>query len=186
MDSIEINSKGQDLLEKIRGRGVNQADYFDLGILTFTDDVRSMCEQNTCGRYNRAWNCPPVCGTVAELEAVCRGYTKGILFNSVTRVEDSFDWEGMVEGSRVLSGLLLDIKSYTNDLEMKDCRIFGGGGCHNCEDCSYPDNPCHHPDLIFTPIEACGINVMKLAKDAGFKYINGQNTVTHFGMVLFN
>jgi len=27
---------------------------------------------------------------------------------------------------------------------------------------------------------------MQLAKDAGFKYINGQNTVTFFGMVLFN
>ena len=182
-----MQDTGGDLLEKIRGEDiVNQADYFDLGVLTFTDDVRDMCVQNTCGRYNRAWNCPPVCGTVAELEAVCRGFSKGILVNTVTHVQDSFDWEGMMEGGRGLCRLLIDIKGFTDGLGMKDCRIFGGGGCHGCEECSYPDIPCKHPDMLFTPIEACGINVMQLAKDSGFKYINGQNTVTFFGMILFN
>ena len=181
-----MNPKGQDLLETIRERGVNQADFFDLGILTFTNEVRLMCEQNSCGRYNRAWNCPPVCGSVAGLEEDCRKYARGILFNSVTKVEDSFDWEGMIEGGRGLCELLIDLKGYADDLGLKEYRIFGGGGCYSCEDCSYPDNPCHHPDMLFTPIEACGINVMQLARDAGFKYINGQNTVTYFGMILFN
>ena len=181
------NNKGEQLLEKIRSEEVvNQADFLDLGILTFTDDVRVMCEQNSCGRYNKAWNCPPVCGTIAELEAVCRGYEKGILVNSVTHIEDSFDWEGMMEGGRGLCELLIDINGFAGAIGMDDYRIFGGGGCYGCEDCSYPDTPCRHPDLLFTPIEACGINVMLLAKGAGFKYINGQNTVTFFGMILYN
>jgi len=182
-----MREKGELLLEKIRKEeGVNQADFFDLGILTFTDDVREMCIQNTCGRYNRAWNCPPVCGTIEELETVCRGFSKGILVNSVTHLEDSFDWEGMMEGGKGLCELLIKTKKFAGDTGMEDFRVFGGGGCHGCEDCSYPDVPCHHPDSLFTPIEACGINVMLLAKDAGFKYINGQNTVTFFGMILFN
>jgi predicted metal-binding protein len=181
-----MSSTGQEFLDKIRACGVNQADFFDLGILIFSDDVRSMCEQNSCGRYNRAWNCPPVCGTISELEAVCRNYSKGILFNIVARVEDSFDWESMIEGGRELCKLLIDFKAYAEDLGIEEYRIFGGGGCYSCEDCSYPDTPCHHPDMLFTPIEACGINVMVLARDAGFKYINGQNTVTYFGMILFN
>ena len=182
-----MDKKGEGLLEKIRGMEVtNQADFFDPGILTFTDDVRYMCEQNTCGRYNRAWNCPPVCGTIKELEAVCLGFKNGILVNSVTHIKDSFDWEGMVEGGRGLCRLLVEIKGYADGLDIKDYRIFGGGGCYGCKDCSYPDIPCHYPELLFTPIEACGINVMQFAKDAGFKYINGQNTVTFFGMVLYN
>ena len=182
-----MQDKGTQLLEAIREKAVvNQADFFDPELLTFTDDVRAMCVQNTCGRYNRAWNCPPVCGTVAELEAACRAFSRGILVNNVKRVEDSFDWEGMMEGGRELCGLLTDIKSAADGLAMGDYRIFGGGGCYGCEDCSYPDVPCRHPDLLFTPIEACGINVLLLAKDAGFKYVNGQNTVTFFGMVLFN
>ena len=182
-----MQGRAEKLLKKIRDeKTVNQADFFDLGFLTFTDDVRFMCEQNTCGRYDRAWNCPPVCGTIVELEAACRGFGQGILVNCVKHVKDSFDWEGMMEGGRDLCELLIGVKGYADALGMEDYRIFGGGGCYGCEDCSYPDVPCRHPDLLFTPIEACGINVMQLAKDAGFKYINGQNTVTFFGMVLYN
>ena len=85
----------------------------------------------------------------------------------------------------MLRDLLAEVRTIADELTMEDYRIFGGGGCNNCEDCSYPDMPCLHPDILFTPIEACGINVMQLAKDAGFKYINGQNTVTFFGMILY-
>jgi hypothetical protein len=35
-------------------------------------------------------------------------------------------------------------------------------------------------------LEAYGINVSELAKAAGMNYINGQNTVTYFGAVLFS
>jgi len=182
-----MQDKGEQLLDRLRANEVvNQADFFDLGILGFEDDVRVMCEQNTCGRYNKAWNCPPVCGTVAELEAVCKSYSRGILVNNVKAIEDSFDWEGMKDGSRDLCETLIDINGYAREIGLEEYRVFGGGGCHGCEECSYPDVPCKFPDLLFTPIEACGINVMLLAKDAGFKYINGQNTVTFFGMILFN
>ena len=184
-----MTTTGEKLLEKIRSeKTVNQADPLPLALLTFADaeDVRRMCEQNSCGRYGRAWNCPPACGTLEELMAACRAFKSGIMLNTVTHVKDSFDWEGMMEGGRGLSRLLVDTKTYADALGMKDYRIFGGGGCHGCEGCSYPDVPCRHPDMRFTPIEACGINVMQLAKDAGFNYINGQNTVTFFGMVLYN
>jgi len=182
-----MHDKGEQLLETIRERkDINQADFFDLDVLTFTDDVRQMCIQNTCGRYDRAWNCPPVCGTIAELEAACKGYSRGILVNSVTHLLDSFDWEGMIEGGSNLHEMLIDVKEYADASGMKDFRVFGSGRCHGCEECSYPDEPCRHPDMLLTPIEACGINVMKLAGASGFKYINGQNTVTFFGMILFN
>ena len=180
-------NKDERLLEKIRSEEyVNQADFFDPSILTFTDDVRGMCEQNSCGKYNKAWNCPPACGTIEELEAECRKYKKGILVNSVSQIEDSFDWEGMMEGGQRMSGLLIDIYGYTKSFGIDDYRVFSGGGCKGCDECSYPDEPCRHPDTLFIPIEACGINVMSLAKKAGFNYINGQNTVTFFGMVLYN
>ena len=34
-------------------------------------------------------------------------------------------------------------------------------------------------------LEAYGINVSRMAQTAGMKYINGTNTVTYFGAVLF-
>ena len=178
---------GEKLLKQVRGlSGINQVDFFDTNILTFENEIRCICESNGCGRYNRAWNCPPVCGTIEELEAVCRHYAKGILLNIVRSLTDSFDLEGMMAGGRDLCRLLVLIDNIAQDLRMKDYRIFGSGGCYGCENCSYPDKPCQHPYKLFTPIEACGINVMQTSVQAGFKYINGQNTVTFFGMILFN
>jgi predicted metal-binding protein len=187
MTMTQSTTEGEQLLGKIRDtENVNQADFFDLDVLTFTDEVRAMCEQNTCGRYGRAWNCPPVCGTVAELEAACKHFDQGILVNCVKQIEDSYDWEGMIDGGRILSELLYAFDGYAHELGMADYRIFGSGGCNGCPECAYPDTPCRFPDRQYTPIEACGINVMQTAKDSGFRYINGQNTVTFFGMILFN
>jgi len=42
------------------------------------------------------------------------------------------------------------------------------------------------PDRAMPSLEAYGINVSLLAKTSGMKYINGANTVTYFGAVLFN
>jgi predicted metal-binding protein len=47
------------------------------------------------------------------------------------------------------------------------------------------DEPCRHPDLAMASLEAYGFNVSRLAAAADMKYINGQNTVTYFGAVLF-
>ena len=62
----------------------------------------------------------------------------------------------------------------------------GAGGCRICPRCAKQTNePCRHPDRATPSLEAYGVNVSTLAKTAGMKYINGQNTVTYFGAVLF-
>ena len=42
-----------------------------------------------------------------------------------------------------------------------------------------------NPALAMSSLEAYGIDVAQLAKQAGMKYINGVNTVTYFGAVFF-
>ena len=174
------------ILEMIRSLEPNQADFFDFDILTFTDEIRDMCKRNSCGRYGRAWNCPPGCGEIEDLEAECRKYSKAILFNTVGQLEDSLDWEGMMAQGKVLSKYLVDIDDNLIEMGLSDYKIMGSASCSACDECTYPDAPCRNPEKLFVPIEACGINVMQTAIDAGFKYINGQNTVTFFGMLLFN
>lgn len=175
-----------EILESIKEMNPNQVDFFDVNILTYTDEVRDMCKVNSCGRYGRSWNCPPGCGEIKELEEECKKYSKGILFNTVTELEDSFDWEGMMAGGKVLSDYMLKIFYMLKEAEVDDFKLMGSASCSLCDECTYPNEPCRNPDKLFVPIEACGINVMQTALDAGFKYINGQNTVTFFGMLLFN
>ena len=42
------------------------------------------------------------------------------------------------------------------------------------------------PDKALASLEAYCISVSDLAASCGMKYINGQNTVTYFGAVMFN
>ena len=68
-----------------------------------------------------------------------------------------------------------------------EALCLGAGGCTVCEVCAKrTGEPCRHPDLMTTSLETYGVNVSKLAPAAGMKYINGQNTVTYFGAVLFD
>ena len=62
----------------------------------------------------------------------------------------------------------------------------GAGGCRVCKVCAKKTNePCRFPELAMRSLEAYGIHVSKLAEAAGMKYINGSDTVTYFGAVLF-
>ena len=42
------------------------------------------------------------------------------------------------------------------------------------------------PELLFPSVEGFGIHVGQLAQKAGLTYINGENTVTYFGVLLYH
>ena len=46
--------------------------------------------------------------------------------------------------------------------------------------------PCRFPEKAFPSLEAYGVFVSKLAQACGMRYINGANTVTYFGVVLYD
>ncbi|MDR2770561.1 MAG: DUF2284 domain-containing protein [Clostridiales Family XIII bacterium] len=164
---------------------MNRADAIDVGVLSYEREIRAMCEMNSCGRYGRSWNCPPQVGSIEELKAKCGVYRNGILFNTVSALEDSFDFEGMMAAGAALHGILAETDGIlTREFGLDDYLLLGAGSCNACKTCAYP-SPCRHPDKIHIPIEACGINVVRLAKKTGFLYNNGLNTVTYFGLLLF-
>ena len=61
-------------------------------------------------------------------------------------------------------------------------QVLGAGGCNVCKKCAFPE-PCRFPEKAKTSVEACGINVVSLAKTAKINYTNGENTVTYFTLV---
>jgi predicted metal-binding protein len=173
------------LTERIRRLPLNMAEVIDVEILTYQQEVRGMCEMNRCGRYGRSWNCPPEVGSLAELAARCGAYRNGLLFNNITEIEDSFDFDGMMAGGAKLHDILVEMDAIlTLEFQLGDYLLLGAGSCGACGECAYPE-PCRYPERLHIPIEACGVNVMTLAKNTGFKYNNGPNTVTFFGLLLF-
>ena len=94
--------------------------------------------------------------TIAECKARVNQYDKMLLFSQAYKMEDSFDFERMVER------------------------------CGRCSKCTYPDAPCRFLQFLHHSLEGYGFIVNELAKEAGIRYNNGSNTVTYFGALLFN
>ena len=177
--------KKQNLLNLIKTRPFDAVKAFSTDALAFSEEVQAMCKMNRCGKYGRCWNCPPVAGDFGVLTEMCRTYPEGVLFNMVFAIKDSFDWAGMMHAGTVMNDELIVLNRLLPHMALCRYRLFGSGGCHHCETCTYPDAPCIHPDKLFLPIEACSIDVMALSAATGIKYNNGENTVTFFGMLLY-
>ncbi|HBT95314.1 MAG TPA: hypothetical protein DEB24_04110 [Coriobacteriia bacterium] len=153
-------------------------------------------------------------GGLNELIAMCKTYDNAVFFNETSGLEDAFDWDGMMASGSKFCDKLLEINSACKRIfadqpdnaerqALKDSsqnktsalawldierpfRVFGSGSCENCDPCTFPDKPCKDPDNFFIPLEAAGIYVGKLSKDLNMDYTGAQDTVTYFGMLLYN
>ncbi len=59
-----------------------------------------ICEGNTCRNYATSWACPPAIGTIEECRVRVNQYDKMMVFTKAYHLEDSFDFEGMIDGMR--------------------------------------------------------------------------------------
>jgi predicted metal-binding protein len=149
--------------------------------LSYSEELRKSCEQNSCGHYNRCWTCPPAAGTIAKLKEEIDRYNRDFIFTTKYDLEDSFDYEGMVAAKEIHSRLTREM----HDKFGRTNPVYGAGSCTICEKCAYPE-ACRFPEKTYLPVEAAGINVTSLSRTAKVKYNNGENTVTYFSMILFN
>lgn len=148
---------------------------------------RTMCEVNSCGVYGKCWMCPPDVGDIDTLMAEVSEYDYALVYQTVTSLEDSFDFEGMIAAKKRSYPLAQQLRDVFRDRGLNRVLHLGAGGCGVCETCSRKTNePCRYPGRAMPSLEAYGVNVSRLASAAGMKYINGQNTVTYFGAVLFS
>ena len=152
-----------------------------------TDRVfREICESNSCGMYGRCWMCPPDIGDIDKLMSEIKDYDYALVYQTVTALEDSYDFEGMIEAKKNIYPLSQKLRKVFSELGMVGTLHLSVGGCGVCDVCAKrTGEPCRCPDLALPSLEGYGVNVSQLAKAADMKYINGQDTVTYFGAVLF-
>ena len=148
---------------------------------------RKNCEMNQCGAYGKNWHCPPCIGPIDELIEKAGAYPMGVLYQTVYAIEDSFDIEGMAEAGKKHGELSRRVHArLLEGLAGEDYLHLANGGCKICSPCAkVTDEPCRFPEMALSPMEGYGIDVYNTAKNAGLKYINGQNTVTQFSLILF-
>jgi Predicted metal-binding protein len=164
--------------------GVHEYGIVETAQIEFSHEVRKMCEANTCRQYGKTWACPPAVGTVEVCRDKCLQYEKAIVFTGKFQLEDSFDIDGMElamkDFKKIVAAVGAGVKPHLNNF-----LLLGNEGCGACEVCAYPGNPCRFPEKAHGSIEGYGIWVNKVAEAAGVRYINGVNTVTFFGALLY-
>lgn len=152
--------------------------------IIFRDEFIAKCAANHCGQYNKKWSCPPAIESVDSYVKRILEHKHILLFSYIGKLEDNYDVEGMDEARKQIMKTAYQIKTKF-DPKNYDYMILGAGSCELCLDCTYPDKPCRHPDLMMIPMEALGIDVYELSKSCDIKYYNGVLTVTYFCAVIY-
>ena len=147
---------------------------------------RGMCEANRCGVYGKCYMCPPDVGPIEKLMEKIRSYEKGLFYQVICPLEDSFDIEGMAEAKKQLVRVSQQLLDRLPPFLGADALHLSGGGCGLCSPCArVTGEPCRHPDRALPSLESYGMDVYQTTRGTPMKYINGADTVTYFGMVLY-
>lgn len=173
----------KELAARVMALGATRVAVIDAGLVVTDKSFRDMCAANSCGLYGKCYTCPPDVGDIEVLMASLQRYRRVLVYQTVGELEDSFDYEGMVAAKQAHYQLSQNIHPLLTE---KGALHLAAGGCGVCRPCAKQvGEPCRHPDKALTSLEAYGVNVSLLAKAAGMKYINGQNTVTYFGAIFY-
>ena len=164
--------------------GATKAVIIEQDRIVLSREFRAACEMNSCGVFGKCWMCPPDVGPIDELMDRVRSFPRGVWYQTIGEIEDSFDFEGMTEVSNRHAAVSQRIRENTPaNLRVLHLTC---GGCHVCAKCARIDNePCRFPDRALPSVESYGIDVYNTTRGTGLKYINGANTVTYFGLLLF-
>lgn len=170
--------EAKQLIQEAIDTGFSQAGELNVSALVFMPEVREMCAADKCHAYGRSWVCPPACGSIEEVSARASQYSRGILVQTIGRMEDDFDYETIVETQKKhavnFRKLIVRLRERYDDL-----LPMTAGGCDLCRTCTYPDAPCRHPEEAMTSMEAYGLFVSRVCEASGIPYNNGPQTITY-------
>ncbi len=175
----------QELIDIALDAGAKKAAVITAEDIVLDASFRDICAKNSCAQYGRCWMCPPDIGEIETLMAEVRKYGHGLLYQTIGELEDSFDVEGMDEAAKAHVVVGQRLEAFLMLILGKHLHL-SCGGCRICERCAKLDGlPCRDPERAMPSMEGYGIDVYSTCKPTELKYINGQNTVTYFGIVLF-
>ena len=162
--------------------GATKAEEILVSKLVLMPELREYCKQNACGKYGNNYTCPPHVGEIDTLIDKIKGFQKVVIMQNIYPLEDSFDFEGMMEAKNAHDKMTYEIADMVYDeIGYDNTLVLGAGSCILCELCGVETGvPCPNPQKSLSSLEAYGINVSKIEEISDMKYINGADTVTYF------
>ena len=158
--------------------GFSRAAALDCATLELRQEVREMCAANTCGMYGKNLACPPFCGTLDECREQVKGYGSGIIVQTVGEIEDSMDFEGMMEAEAEHKAHFYKMAELLRR-KYPDVLPLGSGCCTVCPACAGPEGSCRFPEKRISSLEAFGIVVSDLCSRNGLDYYYGPGKIAY-------
>ncbi len=166
--------------------GAYKAVILDGKAVVLSGEFRDICKSNRCGKYGKCWVCPPDLPDADAAMAKIRSYDRVLWYQTVSSLEDSFDIEGMQEAGNNHVQLSQRLRDTVADLLPENALHLSCGGCRLCAKCAKEEGqPCRMPEKAMPSLEGYCVDVYNTTKDTSLRYINGPNTVTYFGAILF-
>lgn len=168
----------EDIIREAKSMGFSEVGELDSKTITLKQEVRDMCASNTCGMYGKNWSCPPGSGELDICREELKDYKYGVIVQTVGDIEDSFDFEGMMEVQDKHTKMYEDFAEVLKK-KYKKVLCLGTGTCTICKECTYPDNPCRFPDKQISSMESYGMLVSEICKDNNMKYYYGSDKICY-------
>jgi uncharacterized 2Fe-2S/4Fe-4S cluster protein (DUF4445 family)/predicted metal-binding protein len=157
----------------------------DAATLEAHPEVREWCAADKCHAFGKNWMCPPACGTLAQTTERLGRYRWGVLVQTVGRLEDQFDLEGMEAAERRHKQRFRQLVAGLAGSFPRQWPL-GAGACSLCPQCTYPAQPCRLPGLAHASMEASGLIVSEVCERNGLPYYHGPLTLAFTSCILLD
>jgi len=123
----------------------------------FQESVRYACSK--CKRYNNSASCPPFIESIEFYKQTLNTFQHGLLFIKKYKIHDISQWQKL--GKESSEDVRQELELMQNILKNQgfSVLIFGAGSCKICIICSIP---CKNLSKRLIPIEATGLNIIRL------------------------
>lgn len=172
-----------DLISLAQDIGFSHAARLNAKTLVVRGEVRDMCASGRCQRYGHSWSCPPACGSLEHISKLLSSYTGGVLVQATTVMDGDFDAEAIERAQKKHKEDFATLARQARLLH-PDCLPLTAGTCTLCNRCTYPDRPCRYPAKRLSSMEAFGLLVRDVCRDAGLPYYYGPGTLTFSSCIL--
>ena len=139
----------------------------DISKINPTHSVRLKCMAPLCEYYSVCKVCPPNIPGVSEFKEALQDYDRAFLVVWREKIDDIGKYRDDFAAELKLADAVasLELAAFQNGY----CQAMGlcVGGCKFCKECTPPGEPCRHPFKARPSPEGFGVDITKLAREAG-------------------
>ena len=157
-----------DYIKLARAVGFAEAGIMKVDDLVIRPEFRKLCEENTCGNYNVAEGCPPLCGELEDMLARMNRYEHALILKTKTPCNPYYDRKEQNEIQARQNKLTLVLHDLIKQDGVEDMLVMTAG-------------PYGH----FSCLSAYCIHAQKMADHVGMTCWKKDGHARYFSLILY-